>query len=120
MDPGKLHINEEQAYRIAYLIAGFIRENLTIDEQTELDAWVLAEEDNMFLFEKLTDEVTLTAFQQWLIITGGEAEMGILKDAIEFSAIQEFSQRNTIRGREACLLIERFLYFYFNQPFPNE
>lgn len=120
MDPGKLHINEEQAYRIAYLIAGFIRENLTIDEQTELDAWVLAEEDNMFLFEKLTDEVTLTAFQQWLIKNGEEAQMGTLKAAIDFSRIREFSQTNSIRGRGAGLLIERFLYFYFNQPFLNE
>lgn len=46
----------EDADRIKFLIAGFIRETLTESEQDELDAWVSASEENLLLFEDLTDE----------------------------------------------------------------
>lgn len=48
--------NSEHADRIKFLIAGFIRETLTEPEQDELDAWVSASEENLLLFEDLTDE----------------------------------------------------------------
>ena len=48
--------NSEQADRIKFLIAGFIRETLTEAEQDELDGWVSASEENLLLFEDLTDE----------------------------------------------------------------
>ncbi len=51
--------NSEQADRIKFLIAGFIRETLTESEQDELDAWVSASEENLLLFEDLTDENTI-------------------------------------------------------------
>lgn len=47
--------NSEQADRIKFLIAGFIRETLTEAEQDELDGWVSASEENLLLFEDLTD-----------------------------------------------------------------
>src|ERR1700676_95897 len=47
---------DEQAYRVAYLIAGYIRESLTQQEHQELDDWVTASMDNQRLFEELTDE----------------------------------------------------------------
>ncbi|MBI3137202.1 MAG: DUF4974 domain-containing protein [Sphingobacteriales bacterium] len=48
--------NSEDADRIKFLIAGFIRETLTEPEQDELDGWVSASEENLLLFEDLTDE----------------------------------------------------------------
>src|SRR6476620_3417026 len=53
--------SDEQAYRIAYLIAGFIRKTLTEAEHNELDAWVEASDENMRLFEDLTDEKNIEA-----------------------------------------------------------
>jgi len=49
------------AERIAYLIAGFLRGTLTEAEHDELDAWVVASDDNTRLFEELTDEAYLEA-----------------------------------------------------------
>ena len=33
--------------RIGYLIAGFITHTLTIEEEEELDTWIVADEKNM-------------------------------------------------------------------------
>ena len=51
--------------RIAYLIDGFLRDNLTETEHDELDAWIEASPENMRLFEELTDEENLQAAQAW-------------------------------------------------------
>ncbi|HEY4153788.1 MAG TPA: FecR domain-containing protein [Puia sp.] len=56
---------DEQAYRIAYLIAGYIREDLTKAEHTELDDWVTASLENQRLFEEMTDEKNLNAWLKW-------------------------------------------------------
>lgn len=117
MEPDQQHIDETKAFRIAYLIAGFIRDNLTIDEQTELDAWVLAGDDNMFLFEKLTDQATLAEFRQWLDKSEKDAHMGTWKCAIEFFTFKGFSHNHSINERETCLLIGGFLHFHFNSHF---
>ena len=37
----------KQAYRTAYLIAGFLKQTLTEEEKRELDAWILASDENM-------------------------------------------------------------------------
>lgn len=47
---------DQSAYRIAYLIAGYIRNTLTEQEHDELDNWVNESDHNMQLFEELTDE----------------------------------------------------------------
>jgi hypothetical protein len=41
----------KQAYRTAYLIAGFLKQTLTEEEKEELDVWILASDENMILFE---------------------------------------------------------------------
>ena len=50
------HKDIKQAYRTAYLIAGFLKQTLTEEEKRELDEWILASDKNMELFEKMTDE----------------------------------------------------------------
>lgn len=51
--------SDEKALRIAYLIAGFVKQTLTPEEHDELDNWVEASDDNMLLFEELTDPLTI-------------------------------------------------------------
>jgi transmembrane sensor len=57
---------DEKAYRVAYLIAGFIRHTLTEKEHDELDNWVNGNDHNMQLFEDLTDEKNLHANLEWM------------------------------------------------------
>ncbi|WP_052324135.1 FecR family protein [Flavihumibacter sp. ZG627] len=57
---------DQPAYRIAYLIAGFIRNTITEKEHDELDDWVNESDDNMRLFEELTDEQNLEANLAWM------------------------------------------------------
>ncbi|MBY0477663.1 MAG: FecR domain-containing protein [Chitinophagaceae bacterium] len=52
---------DQPAYRIAYLIAGYIRNTLTETEHDELDNWVNESDHNMQLFEDLTDEENIKA-----------------------------------------------------------
>lgn len=47
---------DKEAHRVAYLIAGYIRNTLTPAEHEELDDWVNENDRNMRLFEDLTDE----------------------------------------------------------------
>lgn len=51
--------------RIAYLVNGFLQDNLTEPERDELDEWIEAAPENMKLFEELTDEENLQAAQTW-------------------------------------------------------
>ena len=51
-----LNTHEKKARRIATLLAGYMRDNLTQDEHDELDLWVGASDKNMRLFEELTEE----------------------------------------------------------------
>lgn len=57
---------DEPAYRIAFLIAGYIRKTLSEKEHDELDDWVNADDKNMELFEDLTDEENIKANLAWM------------------------------------------------------
>jgi ferric-dicitrate binding protein FerR (iron transport regulator) len=48
--------NDAKAQRIGRLIALFIQGTISPEEHDELDAWVAESDDNMKLFEELTDE----------------------------------------------------------------
>jgi transmembrane sensor len=76
---------DENAYRIAYLIAGFIRKALTEAEHDELDAWVESSDENMLLFEELTDEKNIEANLAWMDKTSTEKNLELTKKEIEFS-----------------------------------
>lgn len=55
-EPFSLDPQDEKAFRVAYLVAGFIRKTLTPAENIELDNWVTSSMDNQRLFEKLIEE----------------------------------------------------------------
>ncbi|HUZ57818.1 MAG TPA: hypothetical protein VMU83_03450, partial [Hanamia sp.] len=76
----------ENAYRIAHLIAGFIRKTLTEAEHDELDAWVESSDDNMLLFEELTDERNIEANLAWMDKVNTEESLKSTKKKIEFTS----------------------------------
>jgi len=51
--------NDAEAHRIARLIAGYVRGTLSKKEHDELDEWITVSDENMQLFERLTDEKNL-------------------------------------------------------------
>lgn len=55
----------KQAYRTAYLMSGFLKQTLNQEEKEELDNWILASDENMALFEKMTDEKNLAEAYAW-------------------------------------------------------
>lgn len=57
---------DKEAHRVAYLIAGYIRNTLTNAEHEELDDWVNESDNNMKLFEDLTDERNIEANLQMM------------------------------------------------------
>jgi transmembrane sensor len=46
----------DEAKRVGYLVAGYLKNTLTEEEKDELDSWVTASDENMRFFVKLTDE----------------------------------------------------------------
>jgi transmembrane sensor len=56
----------ERAKRIAALIAGYIRRNLSVSDHDELDRWVEESDRNMKLFEELTDDNNVDRVEAWI------------------------------------------------------
>jgi ferric-dicitrate binding protein FerR (iron transport regulator) len=77
------HKNIKTAYRTAYLIAGFLKQTLTEEEKEELDAWILASDENMILFEKMTDEKNLEQAAGWFKEMNVEEELREIKRKIK-------------------------------------
>jgi len=73
----------KQAYRTAYLIAGFLKHTLTEDEKDELDEWILTNDENMILFEKMTDEKNLAQANDWFKKMNIEKDLQQTKRKIE-------------------------------------
>jgi len=82
---------EELAERIAYLINGFIQDDLTESEHDELDEWVSANMKNQRLFEELTDPVNIQKWVDWHEKLDSKAayervkeKIGLLQDSESF------------------------------------
>jgi ferric-dicitrate binding protein FerR (iron transport regulator) len=77
--------SDEVAYRVAYLIAGFIRSTLSRNEHNELDEWVAASDENMLLFERLTDEKNIEEATKWIEERKTGEALRRAKEKISFS-----------------------------------
>src|SRR4029079_12655748 len=75
---------DEQAYRIAYLIAGYIRNILTDKEHQELDDWINSSDHNMKLFEDLTDEQNIESNLAWMDKVQSEKSFKALRESGAF------------------------------------
>jgi transmembrane sensor len=102
--------NLKQAYRTAYLVAGFIRDTLTQEEKIELDAWIKASDDNMRMFDELTDEKSLQQSLDWFDKIDAEAGLKRAKQDIIFSRKQSPIWKYAVA---ASLIIAAGLLIYF-------
>ncbi|HWI93853.1 MAG TPA: hypothetical protein VNT20_21385 [Flavisolibacter sp.] len=101
MKENPLPYSGEKAYRIAYLVLGYLRKTLTEAEHDEIDAWVEASYENMLLFEELTDERNIDANIAWRQSVQTEEALGEnKKTASIFDACQE-QQKKTVAFRWA-------------------
>lgn len=77
--------SDQEARRVARLIAGFIRGTLSRNEQLELDEWVAANDENMQLFERLTDEKNIEAATKWMETIETEKALEKKKEKMVFN-----------------------------------
>jgi transmembrane sensor len=77
--------NDAEAQRIARLVAGYVRGTLTKKEHDELDDWVAANDENMELFERLTDEKNLEQVSKWMETLETEKALKEKKAQINFT-----------------------------------
>jgi transmembrane sensor len=67
--------SEAEALRIAQLIAKYVKGTISPSEHDELDQWVEASDDNMLLFEQLTDVQAIQGQLQELDATNWQAAL---------------------------------------------
>lgn len=102
--------------RAAYLISGFLLQDLTDEEREELDDWISASDENMQLFERATDESLLDDYLRWYSERDVEARLLEVKERIRLA---ESSSRllNLQRLAAACIVLliglGVFAYLYF-------
>ncbi len=84
----------EKAFRVAYLVAGFIKDELTEEERYELDDWVCESIENQRMFEKWIDPDNLEEWKKYRDKIDLEAKYQQLKSKIDFN---ERKQQSKIR-----------------------
>lgn len=75
------------AYRVAYLLSGYIQQKLTEAEEVELDDWVGESMANQRLFEELTDPKNFESYQKWKEKLPTAAVLDRLKSKLAFSDV---------------------------------
>ncbi|MBI3138041.1 MAG: DUF4974 domain-containing protein [Sphingobacteriales bacterium] len=118
MKPDDQHIKSiEEVERIAYLIAGYLRNSLSNQEHDELDEWITASERNQLFFEELTDPAVIRDELRRM----GEPDTGAilqrLKGGIKFnSPAKKKTGVNFINyAVAASILLLVGLFYFFNR-----
>lgn len=112
--------SDEQAFRVAYLIAGYIRGTLSNAEHSELDEWVATSDENMQLFERLTDEKNIEEATKWIEERKTAEALQRAKEKIGFA---KKSPRKTLLRllpytvAASVIIVAGLLYF---RPFNNK
>ena len=103
---------DEGAYRIAYLIAGYVRQTLTEKEHDELDDWITADDKNMQLFEELTDEKNIEANLAWMDQVKSQQSYETLQQAGKFKRSSKRFKFNPawIAAASVILLVAFFIF----------
>ena len=107
------NLKDEQSFRIAYLVAGFIRQTLTGSENIELDDWVTANMDNQRLFEQMIDEKNQSAWLKQIDKVDSTAALESIKGKISFVPGRK---KSTIRSLwvyagAACIVLGLMISF---------
>ena len=107
---------DESAYRIAYLIAGYIRRTLTQREHDELDEWVAADDKNMLLFEELTDEKNIEASLAWMDKVKSKESFQKLQKSVAFKKTSGKFKVSRVWIAAATTLLVAGTYIIFKNP----
>jgi ferric-dicitrate binding protein FerR (iron transport regulator) len=75
----------EKEFRAAYLISQFIQETISEEDEEELDRWMQQSEQNMKIFEDLTDESMVRDFLTWYAARDTERKLEEVKRRLQFS-----------------------------------
>jgi len=104
----------QDAQRIAYLVAGYIRKTITEAEHDELDDWISASDHNLQLFEELTDEDNIAANLAWMDGVDSEASYKKLVERGAFK-LQRKVRFNKVWlvAASILLLIAAFIFYKY-------
>ncbi|MBN8718397.1 MAG: FecR domain-containing protein [Sediminibacterium magnilacihabitans] len=107
---------DEKAYRVAYLIAGFIRHRLTEKEHDELDNWVTESDHNMQLFEDLTDENNLAANLEWMDHIQAKKSYESMQQKGAFNSVSKkiYNRRIWLAAASVIILIVGFFIYKYS------
>lgn len=113
---------DKGAYRIAYLVAGYIRGTITEKEHDELDNWVNASDHNMQLFEELTDENNLQANLAWMDKVKSEQSFNELQESGAFEKPKRRFKINRvwIAAASVILIAGIFLVYRYSKDTGND
>ena len=104
---------DEKAYRVAYLIAGFIRHTISEKEHDELDNWVNESDHNMQLFEDLTDEKNLVANLEWMDKVQAEESYKAMQEKGAFNLPQKKAYDRRIWLAAASVIVLLGVFFIY-------
>jgi transmembrane sensor len=116
MKENPLPYSDEKAHRIAYLVLGYLRKTLTVAEHDELDAWVEESDENMLLFEELTDERNIEANLAWMQSIETEKALEKTKKQLQFSAPARNKKRKVWPFIAAAAIVIVVIAIYLIEP----
>jgi ferric-dicitrate binding protein FerR (iron transport regulator) len=93
----------EENFRVPYLLAHFILEDLTIEEEDELEKWIQESDSNMEIFESITDEHIVQSFMEWYFRQDHDKYLHQVKKRLDFK--KPFRLRKFFQyAAAACIL----------------
>lgn len=104
---------EEQSQRVAYLVAGFLRHQLSDQEKDELDEWITASDANQELFEELIEPATIDRGFQQIDAVDTEAALQRIKERIHFMPKEKGIQRRLFLSIAASVVLIAGAYLIF-------
>lgn len=104
---------KQEAYRVGFLIAGYLKNTLTDAERDELDEWVTASDDNMRLFAEMTDEKNIEKGLKERGLYDADKAVEMLKLKIEATQKKHTARRVNLfyYGAAACMFLLAGLFF---------
>lgn len=107
----------DEAFRVAYLVAGFIRHTLTEAENRELDDWVTANMENQRLFERLIDEAHIDNWVKKKNDAGTTAALEKVKTSMSFKPVVSKPSMRSLWPYAAAAVVAALLIVYLLIPF---
>jgi ferric-dicitrate binding protein FerR (iron transport regulator) len=104
---------KQDPYRVAYLVAGFIRNTLDDKERDELDEWVVASDENMALFAELTDDDNIEKSLVQIEDIDKQAELKKLLSRTADDQKPKTSKRFWMYAAAAVLVLLTGLFFIY-------